>query len=120
MVAAAGVILAALYLLWAYQRVFHGPAEGDNAEMRDMTPWEGLVLAPLLAGILFLGVYPKPMLERMEPAVDRLVAHVEAHVGGDFTEPAPTVAERGSFADLLDATHESDDGHGDDGHGEGE
>ena len=85
-IAAAGVILAALYLLWAYQRVFHGPAEGDNAEMPDLRLREGLVRAPLLALIVFMGVYPKPVIERMEPTVDALVAHVEEHVEG-FHEP---------------------------------
>ena len=85
-IAAAGVILAALYLLWAYQRVFHGPAEGDNAEMPDLRLREGLVMAPLLALIVFMGVYPKPVIERMEPTVDALVAHVEEHVEG-FHEP---------------------------------
>jgi NADH-quinone oxidoreductase subunit M len=110
-VATAGVVLAALYLLWAYQRVFHGPADGDNADMKDMTPWEGLVLAPILVGIVFLGVYPKPMLDRMEPAIDRLVAHVEASVD-DFDEPTPTVVTRGSFAELLHSTQEADDDHG--------
>jgi NADH-quinone oxidoreductase subunit M len=84
-VAATGVILAALYLLWAYQRVFHGPAEGENATMRDMTPWEVTVMVPLLALILFLGVYPKPVLDRIEPAVDSLITHVEEHSG--FSEP---------------------------------
>ncbi|MDP6062388.1 MAG: NADH-quinone oxidoreductase subunit M [Acidimicrobiales bacterium] len=85
-VAAGGVILAALYLLWAYQRVFHGPAEGDNADMPDLTLREALVMAPLLALIVFMGVYPKPVIERMEPAVDALVEHVEMHVDG-FSEP---------------------------------
>ncbi|HJM72934.1 MAG: NADH-quinone oxidoreductase subunit M [Acidimicrobiales bacterium] len=85
-VAAGGVVLAALYLLWAYQRVFHGPAKGDNAEMPDLKLREGLVLAPLLALIVFMGVYPKPVIERMEPAVDALVAHIEEHVDG-FHEP---------------------------------
>jgi NADH-quinone oxidoreductase subunit M len=84
-VAAAGVIFAAVYLLWAYQRVFHGPAEGENATIADMSWREGLVMAPLLVGIVFLGVYPKPVLERMEPAVERLVAHVEER--SDFESP---------------------------------
>ena len=84
-VAAAGVILAALYLLWAYQRVFHGEPDGDNAEMRDLTLAEGLVLAPLLGLIVFLGVYPKPVLERIEPSVD---APHRARRGA-----APTTAE---------------------------
>ncbi len=66
-VAAAGVILAAVYLLWAYQRVFHGEPDEDNADMPDLTWREGLVMAPLLGLIVFLGVYPKPMLDRIEP-----------------------------------------------------
>jgi NADH-quinone oxidoreductase subunit M len=78
-VAVSGVILAALYLLWAYQRVFHGPATGENAKMRDMRPSELLVMAPLIALIVFLGLYPTPMLERMEPSVKALVAHVDAN-----------------------------------------
>jgi len=85
-VAATGVILAALYLLWAYQRVFHGPAEGDNATMSDLNTKEGLVLISLIGMIVFLGVYPKPVLDRMEPAVDALISHVETNVAG-FHEP---------------------------------
>jgi NADH-quinone oxidoreductase subunit M len=76
-VAAAGVILAALYLLWAYQRVFHGTPDEENASFREMKLSEGLVMAPLLALIVFLGVYPKPVLDRIQPSVDALIAHVE-------------------------------------------
>lgn len=90
-VAATGVIIAALYLLWAYQRVFHGPAEGDNATMPDLSLREGLIMAPLLAAIVFMGVYPKPVIERMEPAVDALIEHVEANVD-DFEEPVARIA----------------------------
>jgi NADH-quinone oxidoreductase subunit M len=85
-VAAAGVILAAVYLLWAYQRVFHGTPDEANAATPDLNLADGLVLAPLLAAIVFLGVYPKPMLERIEPAVDRLIEHVETH--SDYRQPA--------------------------------
>ncbi len=74
-----------MYLLWAYQRVFHGSPDGDNADMPDMNRRELLVMAPLIAAIIFLGVYPKPVLDRIEPAVDRLVAHVEDN--SDFTQP---------------------------------
>jgi NADH-quinone oxidoreductase subunit M len=87
-VAVTGVILAALYLLWAYQRVFHGPATGENARMRDMTLSELLVMAPLLFLIVFLGIYPTPLLERMEPSVRAVVRHVEAEVE-DFDSPGP-------------------------------
>jgi NADH-quinone oxidoreductase subunit M len=84
-VAASGVIFAAVYLLWAYQRVFHGPAEGENAEMPDLNKWEITVMIPLLAGIFFLGIYPKPVLERIEPSVDELITHIEDH--SDYCQP---------------------------------
>jgi NADH-quinone oxidoreductase subunit M len=76
-VAATGVILAALYLLWAYQRVFHGEPDEENASTPELKFSEGLVIAPLLALIVFLGVYPKPVLDRIEPSVAALIAHVE-------------------------------------------
>jgi NADH-quinone oxidoreductase subunit M len=99
--AAAGVILAAIYLLWAYQRVFHGKAEGENATFADLRAWEVGVMLPLLAGIFFLGIYPKPVLERIEPSVDVLIAHLEDHT--DYREPdpvePPTPAEPGDTAE---------------------
>jgi NADH-quinone oxidoreductase subunit M len=108
-VATAGVILAALYLLWAYQRVFHGePGPDDVARMRELRWSEGLVLAPIIGLIVFLGVYPKPALDRIEPSVDELVAHLEEQVD-DFTEPVGVVAA--DRADLAEVEH---------GHGEGE
>ena len=85
-VAATGVILAAVYLLWAYQRVFQGEPDDDNKGFAEMSWREGFVLAPLLGLIVFLGVYPKPVLERMEPAVDRLIAHVEDN--SDYEQPS--------------------------------
>ena len=85
-VAAVGVILAALYLLWAYQRVFQGEPDGDNATFRELRFTEGLVMLPLLGLIVFMGVYPKPVLDRIEPSVKALVAHVEQHSG--YRQPA--------------------------------
>ncbi len=105
-VAAAGVILAAVYLLWAYQRVFHGPASGANAEMEDLRWREGLVMVPFLAAIVFMGVYPKPVIERVEPAVDAIIAHVEDHVPG-FAEPAPDVHAPVNLDDLA----KTEEGH---------
>jgi len=85
-VGSTGVILAAVYLLWAYQRVFHGVPSGDNATMADMTWRDGAIMAPLLVAILFLGVYPKPVLDRIQPSVDHLIAHV-AHVDPGLRVP---------------------------------
>ena len=115
-VATSGVILAALYLLWAYQRSFHGPAEGDNATMRDLRVSELLGIAPLLALIVALGVYPNPVLERIEPSVDELVAHVERSVDG-FTESEPepvTPAGTEQLIQAAEAAHTEDAEHGGD------
>jgi len=78
-VAAVGVILAALYLLWAYQRVFHGEPDDDNKSFRELRWKEGMLLLPFIAIIVFAGVYPKPMLDRIEPSVDKLLEHVSQH-----------------------------------------
>jgi NADH-quinone oxidoreductase subunit M len=80
-----GVILAALYLLWAYQRVFHGEPSDDNTGFAELRWREGLVLLPLIGLIVFIGVYPKPLLDRIEPSVDKLVQHVEDKT--DYVEP---------------------------------
>ena len=53
--------------------------------MPDLSWREGLVMAPLLGLIVFLGVYPQPMLDRIQPSVDRLVTHIEDH--SDYVEP---------------------------------
>jgi NADH-quinone oxidoreductase subunit M len=95
-VATSGVVLAAVYLLWAYQRVFHGPAQAINQGMRDMTWAERGAVAPLLAGIIFIGVYPQPLLDRIQPAVNHLVAHIE-YADPSFKIPASSVGH-GTFA----------------------
>jgi NADH-quinone oxidoreductase subunit M len=72
--AAFGVVLAAIYLLWAYQRVFHGAVTIEaNRSMPDMNLREVAMLAPLMAVILFIGVFPKPFLDRIDPAAEKVV-----------------------------------------------
>lgn len=92
-VATTGVILAAVYLLWAVQRTVTGEPDGDNATMRDLGPRELCTVVPLLALSLFLGFHPSPVLDRMEPDVDRLLEHVEARSDHDVPSPAPAVEE---------------------------
>jgi NADH-quinone oxidoreductase subunit M len=77
-VATSGVVLGAVYLLWAYQRVFQGPALAANAAVRDLSWRERGAILPLIAGIVFLGVYPSPVLNRINPSVRHLIAHVQA------------------------------------------
>jgi NADH-quinone oxidoreductase subunit M len=76
-VATVGVVLAALYLLWAYQRVFHGEPDEANSLFKELNAKEGLLMAVFVAIILFTGIYPKPMLERIEPSVNSFIEHVE-------------------------------------------
>jgi NADH-quinone oxidoreductase subunit M len=94
-IAATGVIVAALYLLWAYQRVFQGEPDEANKNFPDLKISEKLVMVPLVVLIVFLGIYPKPVLDRIEPSVKRVVTRLEVKVEG-FREP---ITRKG--ADLL-------------------
>ncbi|MHB8220308.1 MAG: complex I subunit 4 family protein [Acidimicrobiales bacterium] len=90
-VATAGVVLAAIYLLWAYQQVFHGKVSLAQSTTRDLSWTERLVIAPLIILIVFLGLYPKPVLDRITPSVNRLVSRVEVAT----RTHQPAVAQRG-------------------------
>ncbi len=72
-----GVILAALYLLWAYQRMFHGPVEGKAVGMPDLTAREVAVVAPLIALMVGIGLYPAPLYDRVTPSVEAIIAEVD-------------------------------------------
>ena len=102
-VAAVGVILAALYMLWAYQRVFHGEPSEANRSFKDIKLAEFLPLVPLIGLVFFIGLYPKPILERIEPSVQLLVEHIERQVPGfespgtqDGSELQPVASGAGS------------------------
>ena len=94
-VAAAGVILAALYLLWAYQRVFHGEPNEENKTFPEMKLSEGLVMLPLLALIVFGGVYPKPMLDRIEPSVQRILNSLDKQLAKPANPDAESTTDDG-------------------------
>jgi NADH-quinone oxidoreductase subunit M len=74
-IAVTGLVLAAIYLLWAYQRAMHvGPPREEHRMLLDLSLREKLLLVPVLAGILLIGVFPKPLLQRIEPAANNAVA----------------------------------------------
>lgn len=76
--AAFGAVLAALYLLWPYQRMFHGPLEGaDNQNTSDLKAREIGVMVPLVALIVVIGLYPKPLYDLVNPSIDRVLVEIE-------------------------------------------
>ncbi|NMC42524.1 MAG: Fe-S-binding domain-containing protein, partial [candidate division Zixibacteria bacterium] len=76
--AATGVIFAAGYMLWMYQRVFFGKVtHPENENLADLNFREKFVLVPLVIMIFWIGFYPKPFLTLMEPAVKAIIQQVE-------------------------------------------
>ncbi|MEO8451578.1 MAG: NADH-quinone oxidoreductase subunit M, partial [Gemmatimonadota bacterium] len=89
--ATTGVIFAAAYLLWALQRIIYNPLDKpENESMPDLTPRELVVLAPLLLGIVWMGLYPKPVLDRIEPAARVYIERVNAERPAAGTVVVPT------------------------------
>ena len=79
-ISATGVIFAAAYLLWALQRILFNPLDKrENEHIPDLNRRELALLIPLLAVIIWLGVYPAPVLRRTEASSMRLINRVEGH-----------------------------------------
>jgi NADH-quinone oxidoreductase subunit M len=82
-IATAGIILAAIYVLWMYQRAMNGPVRDEVKGMPDLRPRELLAVAPLVVLLIGAGVYPKPVLDIINPAVR--VTMTQVHT----TDPKP-------------------------------
>ncbi len=80
---ATALVLSSMYMLWLYQRVMTGPVAPGNERIRDLVPREVVVVAPLMALLLVLGVYPKPVLDIINPAVGNTMTTIGQH------DPAP-------------------------------
>jgi len=77
-VAVAGVVLAAIYMLWAYQRTFQGPQTERHRGLLDMVPREIAAVVPVVAVMLVLGLYPRVALDRINPSSQSVVAWVRS------------------------------------------
>lgn len=98
--AATGVILASVYFLWTYQRAFFGPVKGASATMSDLTMGQRLLVYPLLVLMLVFGLYPAPIFNVVNPAVDHLLGtgpvpalQAPAQAAPGQAAPAPTQTE---------------------------
>ena len=83
-IAVCAVVLAAIYILWMYKRLMTGPAPAD-VTAHDLSWREKFVVAPIIAAFLVLGFFPKPALDVLNPAVQRVLTEV------GVSDPAPVV-----------------------------
>jgi NADH-quinone oxidoreductase subunit M len=93
-IATTGVIFAAAYLLWALQRIiYHKIDHRENESLTDLSARELVVMVPLLLGILWMGLYPAPVLRKIEPAAIRYVESLQGPLQSqrvaEQTRPVP-------------------------------
>ncbi|HUV14580.1 MAG TPA: Fe-S-binding domain-containing protein, partial [Acidobacteriota bacterium] len=76
--AASAVILAAVYMLWMYQRVFMGKITNEaNRQLLDLTPREVLTVLPLIVMAIWMGVFPGTFLRKMDASMQKVVDRIE-------------------------------------------
>jgi len=80
-IAASGVILAAVYLLWMFQRVFYGVPSEKNAHLPDLNLREIAILVPIVVLIFWIGLYPSTFTDAMQASVDNLIRQVNGDAG---------------------------------------
>jgi NADH-quinone oxidoreductase subunit M len=87
--ATTGIVFAALYVLWMYQRTMQGKLNPNLPKMADLSVREAWVIGPVLALVIALGVYPKPVIDIITPAVKATMQDVNK------SDPAPTAISGG-------------------------
>lgn len=88
-VATLGIVITAAYMLRLYQRTMTGPLKPDLEAMRDLGGREVTAMVPVAALIIVLGLFPAPLLNVINPAVDRVMTSV------GMTDPEPTISQEG-------------------------
>ena len=89
-IAALALVLSAVYVLWMYQRMMTGPVTDGNETLTDLRPRELVVVAPLIALLLVLGIYPKIALDVINPAVEHTLTSIHQ------SDPAPALSAGGT------------------------
>jgi NADH-quinone oxidoreductase subunit M len=101
-IATSGVVLAAAYMLWMYRRVMFGPVENpENRGLIDLGLREKFVMLALVIPIIWIGVYPNPLLRRIEPSVIELLRQIETRVVVAETVPDGEAVESEVREDRL-------------------
>ncbi|WP_328396563.1 NADH-quinone oxidoreductase subunit M [Nocardia sp. NBC_00416] len=98
--AAGALVLAAIYVLWLYQRMMTGPVAEGSEGIRDLVPRELVVVVPLIGALIFFGVYPKPVLDFIDPAVTQTLTTIGT------VDPPPSVPAQPEAANPGGVRHE--------------
>jgi NADH-quinone oxidoreductase subunit M len=93
--ASLGLVAATIYSLWMIQRVFHGPVETEY-RLPDLSPRETLIMGALIAAIVGLGLYPQPVLNAAQPALNQL-----QQVPAPIRLPTITAAEPSAYPSAI-------------------
>jgi NADH-quinone oxidoreductase subunit M len=104
--AVSGLVLGALYLFYAYERVMFGPITKDvNRTIPDLSRREIAVMVPLLALMFLMGFFPRPLLSRIEPSVNALLARTHTHIARlDSPRPLSALAAATGTTNLARTT----------------
>ncbi len=90
-VATTGVVLAAVYMLWMFQRVMFGELKNPaNQKLKDLSAREVVLMLPLLVFVFWIGLYPNPFFERMTPALEQLIERANRSAQIAVVEPVET------------------------------
>jgi len=93
-VATSGVILAAVYMLWMFQRVMFGTVTNPkNENLKDLSAREIIIMLPLLVFVFWIGVYPNTFLRKMNPAIEVLLHQVKSKQVAVVEPVQPVIAQ---------------------------
>lgn len=95
-VAVTGIVLAAIYVLWMYQRTMTGPTPPEVEETKDASVREVVAVAPIMVALVLFGFYPAPLLDVANPTVESLLSHV------GVSDDPPTLGE---LPELVEENH---------------
>ncbi len=104
--AATGMVFGAAYMLLLYRRVIFGPSQHkDAADMKDIGLRETVILTPLAALVILIGVYPAPINDRIQPSVERLVTIYQTNLGKTLEPQEATLTERQQNSEAQDMAY---------------